>query len=127
MNAYDAPGIAPDQFLYAVMCDLEMDMSIRVQAANFLGYLLQLRRPVRPPAFVQKRFQEYDLFDPGPHDHHFHAMYDPSVSLDQRINAADMLLHVGLGDYSPVSQLNRLYEAGYTLTEFNEMLVMGNA
>jgi hypothetical protein len=127
MNAYDAPGIGPDEFLYAVMCDLDMDMSSRVQAAKDLGYLLQLRRPISPPAFVLKRFQEYDLFDPGPHDHHFKDMYDPSVNLDQRINAADQLLSVGLGDYAPVGQLKRLYEAGLTLTEFNEMLVQGHA
>ena len=126
MNAYDTPGIAPDQFLYEVMCDPDMDMSIRVQAANFLGYLLQLKRPVRAPGFVQKRFQEYDLFDAGPYDDHFRVMFDQSKDLHQRMNAADMLMQVGLGDYAPVGQLNRLYEAGYTLTELNEMLVQGH-
>jgi hypothetical protein len=126
MNAYDTPGIGPDEFLYAVMCDLEMDMSIRVQAAQALSYLLQLKRPVRAPGFVQKRFQEYDLFDAGPHDHHFRVMFDPAKDLHQRMNAADALQHVGLGDFSPVGQLNRLWGT-MTLTEFNEMLVMGHA
>ena len=37
MNTYDAPDIGPDQFLYEVMCDLDVDMSIRVQAAKDLG------------------------------------------------------------------------------------------
>ena len=93
-NAYDAPGIGPDEFLYAVMCDLEMDTSVRVQAANFLGYLLRLRRPVRPP-FTPQRYQQCDLFDPGPHDHHFRDMYDRSVDLHQRMDAADALMSVG--------------------------------
>jgi hypothetical protein len=127
MNSYDTPGIGPDQFLLEVMRDLEMDMSIRVQAANFLGHLLQLRRPVRPPGFVQKRYPEFDLFDAGPHDHHFKVLYDPTKDLHQRIDAADALMHVGLGDFSPVKQLQRIWDAGYTLTELNEMLVMGHA
>jgi hypothetical protein len=127
VNAYDAPNIGPDEFLYAVMCDLDMDMTVRVQAAKDLGYLLQLRRPVPPPAFVQKRFQEYDLFDAGPHDHHLKDMYDPSLDLLLRISAAESLMSVGLGDYSPALQLKRLWDAGLTLTELNEMLVMGHA
>jgi hypothetical protein len=126
VNAYDTPGICPDQFLYEVMCDLDVDMSIRVQAAKGLGYLLQLRRPVRPP-FVAQRYQQVDLFTAGPHDHHFLVMYDPAKDLHQRMNAADALMSVGQGDRSPVRELNRLYEAGLTLTEFNEMLVQGHA
>lgn len=127
MNTYDAPNIAPDQFLYEVMCDLDVDMSIRVQAAHALAYLLQLKRPVRAPGFVQKRFQEYDLFDAGPYDAHFRVMFDQTKDLYQRMNAADALMSVGLGDYSPVKQLQRIWDAGYTLTELNEMLVQGHA
>ena len=126
MNTYDAPGIAPDQFLYEVMCDLDVDLPIRVQAAKDLGYLLQLRRPVRPP-FVAQRYQQVDLFDPDPHDHHFHAMYDRAKDLHQRMDAADALMSVGKGERSPLRELNRLYAAGLSLTQFNEMLVQGHA
>jgi hypothetical protein len=126
VNAYDAPNIGPDEFLYAVMCDLEMDMSIRVQAAKDLSFLLQMRRPVRPP-FVAQRYQQCDLFDPGPHDHHFKILYDPTKDLYQRIDAAAALMSVGEGDRAPVRELKRLWEAGLTLTEFNDMLVQGHA
>jgi hypothetical protein len=126
VNTYDTPNIGPDEFLYAIMCDLDVDLPIRVQAAKALGYLLQLRRPVRPP-FVAQRYQQVDLFTAGPHDHHFVDMYDPSEDLHQRMNAADALMSVGQGNRAPVRELNRLYEAGMTLTEFNEMLVQGHA
>ena len=126
MNTYDAPDIGPDQFLYEVMCDLDVDMSIRVQAAKDLGWLLRLGRPLRPP-FVAQRYQQVDLFTAGPHDHHFVVMYDRAKDLHQRMDAADALMSVGQGDRSPVRELNRLYEAGLTLTEFNEMLVQGHA
>jgi hypothetical protein len=126
MNAYDAPNIGPHQFLYEVMCDLDMDMSLRVQAANYLGYLLKLPHPVRPP-FVAQRYQQVDPFDPNPHQHHFRVMYDPANDLHQRIEAADALMSVGQGSHAPVREYNRLCEAGLTLTEFNEMLVQGHA
>jgi hypothetical protein len=126
MNTYDTPGIGPHQFLYEIMCDLDVDLSIRVQAAKDLGYLLRLPHPVRPP-FVPQRYQQCDLFDPNPHNHHFNVMYDQSQDLHQRIDAADSLMFMGLGDYSPTRALTRLYEAGLTLTEFNEMLVKGHA
>jgi hypothetical protein len=54
-------------------------------------------------------------------------MYDPTKDLHQRMDAADALMSVGQGDRSPARELMRLYEAGYTLTEFNDMLVQGHA
>ena len=57
MNTYDAPGIGPDQFLYEVMCDPNVDLPIRVQAAKDLGYLLQLRRPVLPRPSYRNAFR----------------------------------------------------------------------
>ena len=53
-------------------------------------------------------------------------MYDRAKDLHQRMDAADALMSVGQGDHAPVRELNRLYEAGLTLTEFNEMLVQGS-
>ena len=126
MNAYDAPGIGPHQFLYEVMCDQDVDLPIRIQAAKDLSHLLRLPHPVRPP-FVPQRYQQCDLFDPHPHNHHFNVMHDQSKDLHQRIDAADSLMAVGLGDYSPPRALSRLYEAGMTLTEFNAMPVKGRA
>lgn len=36
MNTYDTPGLSDIQFLYAVMCDRRVPMTLRIKAANHL-------------------------------------------------------------------------------------------
>jgi hypothetical protein len=108
--------------LYGVMHDRNLPLPRRIKAA---GKLMQIEGPHPEPAIK---------IDPDitPHELLLDVMHNSQLPLTTRIQAAGHLVGLGLGhvgvihtvkltqeDWNQTQGLLRLYEAGYTLTDFD--------